>query len=140
MSVNKAIILGRLGKDPEIRSFQSGDKVANFSVATSESWKDKATGERKEATEWHNVSVFGGLVQVVEAYLTKGQEVYLEGQIKTRKWQDSNGNDRYTTEVVLRGPGAVLRMVGGKGDASSTPRPAPEPSQSTQDLDDDIPF
>ncbi len=140
MSVNKAIILGRLGKDPEIRTFQSGDKVANFSVATSEKWKDKGTGEQKEATEWHNVSVFGGLVQVVESYLFKGQEVYLEGQIKTRKWQDNNGNDRYTTEIVLRGPQAVLRMVGGRGDASSTPRPQQEQRQQEEELDDDVPF
>jgi single-strand DNA-binding protein len=113
-SVNKVILIGNLGKDPEIKSFQNGGKIANFSIATSESWKDRATGEKKERTEWHNISVNSeGLVGVVERFLKKGSKVYIEGQLRTRKWQDRDNNDRYTTEVVLSGPGAVMTMLDG---------------------------
>lgn len=113
-SVNKVILVGNLGADPEVKSFQNGGKVCNLRVATSESWKDRMSGERKERTEWHSVAIFSeGLAGVAERYLRKGSKVYLEGQIRTRKWQDNNGNDRYTTEVVLQGPGAVLTMLDG---------------------------
>ena len=102
-SVNKVILVGNLGKDPESRTFANGGKVVSFSVATSENWKDRASGERKEKTEWHNVSIFSeGLAGVAERFLKKGSKVYLEGQLETRKWQDQSGNDRYTTDVVLR--------------------------------------
>ncbi len=114
-SVNKVILIGNLGNDPEIRSFQSGDRVANLSVATSESWKDKATGERREKTEWHRVSVLNqGLVKVCENYLKKGSKVYIEGQLETRKWQDQNGQDKYSTEVVLRPFRGELTMLDGR--------------------------
>ncbi|SCW93052.1 single-strand binding protein [Sphingobium faniae] len=113
-SVNKVILVGNLGADPEVRSFQSGGKVCNIRIATSESWKDRMTGERKERTEWHSVAIFGeGLAGVAERFLRKGSKVYVEGQLRTRKWQDQSGNDRYTTEVVLQGPGAVLTMLDG---------------------------
>ena len=113
-SVNKVILIGNLGKDPEIKSFQNGGRIANFSIATSESWKDRATGEKKERTEWHNISVNSeGLVGVVERFLKKGSKVYIEGQLRTRKWQDRDNNDRYTTEVILSGPGAVMTMLDG---------------------------
>lgn len=113
-SVNKVILVGNLGADPEIKAFQNGGRIANFRVATSESWKDRATGERKERTEWHNVTVSSeGLVGVVERFIKKGSKLYIEGQLRTRKWQDRDGNDRYTTEVVLSGPGAVLTMLDG---------------------------
>lgn len=111
-SLNKVMLIGRLGKDPEVRTFQNGGKVCNFSVATSETWKDKNSGERQEKTEWHNVAIFNeGLAGVAERYLKKGSNVYLEGQLQTRKWQDQSGNDRYTTEVVLRGPNSVMTML-----------------------------
>ncbi|NWK94930.1 single-stranded DNA-binding protein [Sphingobium lactosutens] len=113
-SVNKVILVGNLGADPEVKSFQNGGKVCNLRIATSESWKDRMSGERKERTEWHSVSIFSeGLAGVAERFLRKGSKVYLEGQLRTRKWQDNNGNDRYTTEVVLQGPGAVLTMLDG---------------------------
>lgn len=113
-SVNKVILVGNLGADPEVKSFQNGGKVCNIRIATSESWKDRMSGEKKERTEWHNVAIFSeGLAGVAERYLRKGSKVYLEGQLRTRKWQDNNGNDRYTTEVVLQGPGAVLTMLDG---------------------------
>ncbi len=112
-SVNKVLLIGRLGKDPEIKSFANGGRIANFSVATSETWKDRSTGERKERVEWINVSVKSdGLVGVVERYLKKGSNVYIEGKLQTRKWQDQNGNDRYSTEVVLGGGGGQLVMLG----------------------------
>lgn len=115
-SLNKVQLLGHLGADPEVRSFQSGDKVANLRLATSESWKDKQTGEKKEATEWHSVAVFGdGLVGVVERYLRKGSKVFLEGQLRTRKWQDQAGNDRYSTEIVLRPYAGQLILLGDPG-------------------------
>lgn len=113
-SVNKCIILGNLGADPEVRSFQNGGKVCNLRIATSESWKDRNTGERQERTEWHTVAIFSeGLAGVAERFLKKGSKVYLEGQLRTRKWQDQSGQDRYSTEVVLQGPGAVLTMLDG---------------------------
>jgi len=116
-SVNKVILVGNLGRDPEIRSFQNGGKVCNLSLATSENWKDKQTGERKERTEWHRVAIFNeGLVRVCEQYLKKGSKVYLEGQLETRKWQDQNGQDKYSTEVVLRGYGGTLTMLDGRGE------------------------
>ncbi len=113
-SVNKVILIGNLGQDPEVKSFQNGGKVCNLRIATSENWKDKMTGERKERTEWHSVAIFGeGLAGVAERFLRKGSKVYVEGQLRTRKWQDQSGNDRYSTEVVLQGPGAVMTMLDG---------------------------
>ena len=113
-SVNKVILVGNLGADPEVKSFQNGGKVCNLRIATSESWKDRNTGDRQERTEWHTVAIFSeGLVGVAERFLRKGSKVYLEGQLRTRKWQDQSGNDRYSTEVVLQGPGAVMTMLDG---------------------------
>ena len=113
-SVNKVILVGNLGQDPEVRTFQNGGKVCNLRIATSESWKDRNTGERQERTEWHSVAIFSeGLAGVAERFLRKGSKVYLEGQLRTRKWQDQSGNDRYSTEVVLQGPGAVMTMLDG---------------------------
>ena len=113
-SVNKVILIGNLGADPEIKSFQNGGKIANLRIATSEQWKDRMTGERKERTEWHQVVINGeGLVGVVERYLKKGSKVYIEGSLRTRKWQDRDGNDRYTTEVVIAGMGGTLTMLDG---------------------------
>lgn len=115
-SVNKVILVGNLGADPEVRSFQNGGKVCNLRIATSESWKDRMTGEKKEKTEWHSVAIFSeGLAGVAERFLRKGSKVYVEGKLQTRKWQDNNGNDRYSTEVVLQGPSAVLTMLDGPG-------------------------
>ncbi|MBF5091946.1 single-stranded DNA-binding protein [Novosphingobium sp. NBM11] len=115
-SVNKVIIVGNLGADPEVKSFQNGGQIATMRIATSESWKDRNTGERQERTEWHSISVTSeGLVGVVERYLRKGSKVYVEGQLRTRKWQDQSGNDRYTTEVVLGGPQAKLVMLDSAG-------------------------
>ena len=113
-SLNKVMLIGNLGADPEIRSFQNGGRVANLRIATSETWKDRNTGERQERTEWHTVAIFSeGLVGVVERYLRKGSKVYIEGQLQTRKWQDQSGNDRYSTEVVIRGLGGTLTMLDG---------------------------
>ena len=113
-SVNKVILVGNLGADPEVRTFQNGGKVCNLRIATSESWKDRNTGQRQERTEWHTVAIFSeGLAGVAERFLKKGSKVYLEGQLRTRKWQDQQGNDRYSTEVVLQGPGAVMTMLDG---------------------------
>lgn len=125
--INKVIIVGNLGKDPEVRTFANGGKVCNFSVATSESWKDKQSGERKEKTEWHNISIYNeGLAGVAERYLKKGSKVYLEGKLQTRKWQDQSGNDRYSTDVVLQGFDAKMEMLdsrqgggGGQGGGGS---------------------
>ena len=115
-SLNKVMLIGNLGADPEIRSFQNGGKVANLRIATSETWKDRNTGERQERTEWHTVAIFSeGLINVVENYLKKGSKVYVEGQLQTRKWQDQQGNDRYSTEVVLRGFNGTLTMLDGAG-------------------------
>ena len=116
-SVNKVILVGNLGKDPESRSFQNGGKVVSFSLATSENWKDKSSGERKEKTEWHNVSIFSeGLARVAEQYLKKGSKVYLEGQLETRKWQDQSGNDRYTTDIVLRNFNSSMVLLDGRSE------------------------
>ncbi len=114
-SVNKVILIGNLGRDPEVRSFQNGGKVCNLRIATSETWKDRNTGERREKTEWHSVAIFQeGLVRIAEQYLKKGSKVYIEGQLQTRKWQDQSGQDRYSTEVVLQGYGGTLTMLDGR--------------------------
>jgi single-strand DNA-binding protein len=116
-SVNKVILIGNLGRDPEVRSFQNGGKVCNLRIATSENWKDRTTGERRERTEWHSVAIFNeGLVRVAEQFLRKGSKVYIEGQLQTRKWQDQSGQDRYSTEVVLQGFGSTLTMLDGRGE------------------------
>ena len=149
-SVNKAILVGNLGKDPEVKSFQNGGKVASFSLATSERWKDKSTGEQKERTEWHNVTLSGeGLVGVAERYLKKGSKVYIEGSLRTRKWQDRDGQDRYTTEVVVAGQGGSLVMLDGKPDGGATRHNNQDgfgtgggqsfDSRAGDDLDDDLP-
>lgn len=149
-SVNKICLLGNLGADPEVKSFQNGGKLANLRLATSESWKDRTSGERQERTEWHSVTILAeGLVGVVERYLKKGSKVYLEGSSRTRKWQDQAGHDRWTTEVVLNGPRAVLVMLDGNrgvGEAQQSAHPeegqqGEAPRGSIRDeLDDDIPF
>ncbi|HEY9579729.1 MAG TPA: single-stranded DNA-binding protein [Rhizorhapis sp.] len=120
-SVNKVILIGNLGAEPEVRSFQNGGKVCNIRIATSESWKDRNTGERKDRTEWHTVAIFSeGLVNVAERFLRKGSKVYVEGQLRTRKWQDQSGQDRYTTEVVLQGFDAKLVMLDGREGGSGS--------------------
>ena len=145
-SVNKVILIGNIGADPEIRSFQNGGKVCSLRIATSESWRDKNSGERKERTEWHTVAIFSEpLVNVAEQYLRKGSKVYIEGQLETRKWQDQSGNDRYSTEVVLRPFRSELTMLDGKkegGDsyARSEPNPRYAEPAGVSDMDDDIPF
>ena len=167
-SVNKVILVGNLGKDPESRTFQNGGEVVSFSVATSETWKDRGTGERKEKTEWHNVSIFSeGLARVAKSYLRKGSKVYLEGQLETRKWQDQSGNDRYSTDVVLRNFNSAMVLLDGRGGGSgggggggdygddfgggssggysgggggSRPQSRPQPAAFDTDLDDDVPF
>jgi single-strand DNA-binding protein len=119
-SVNKVIIVGNLGRDPEVRNFPNGGKVVNLRIATSENWRDKQTGERKERTEWHSVAIFNeALGKIAEQYLRKGSTVYIEGQLETRKWQDQSGADRYTTEVVVRPFRGELTLLGGRGDGSS---------------------
>lgn len=158
-SVNKVILVGNLGKDPEVRSMNSGDKVASFSIATSEHWRDKNSGERREKTEWHNVVIFDqNIVKVAENYLKKGSKVYVEGQLQTRKWQDRDGNDRYTTEVVLQRFRGELHMLDTRSGGGSSPsgrddrdddrRDTRTEEQKRQDergfrndnLDDEIPF
>lgn len=148
-SVNKVILIGNLGADPEIRQTKDGRPIANLSVATSESWKDRNSGERREKTEWHRVVIFNeGLTRIVEQYLKKGSKVYLEGQLQTRKWQDQNGNDKYTTEVVLQGFNSNLTMLDGRsGGGGSFERNAGGMSEQSSssggqsyELDDDIPF
>ncbi|KZY56058.1 single-stranded DNA-binding protein, partial [Erythrobacter sp. HI0063] len=115
-SLNKVMLIGNLGQDPEVRSFQNGGKVCNLRIATSEQWKDRNTGERQERTEWHTVAIFSeGLINVCENYLKKGSKVFIEGKLQTRKWQDQNGQDRYSTEVVLRGFDGTLTMLDGPG-------------------------
>lgn len=146
-SVNKVILVGNVGNDPEIRTFGNGGKVANLSLATSESWRDKQSGEKREKTEWHRVAVFGeGLVGVIERYVKKGSKLYIEGKLQTRKWQDRDGNDKYTTEIVLQGIGSNLTMLdsagsnsGGQNRTGDYDRNQDAPSQSF-DLDDEIPF
>ena len=162
-SVNKVIILGNLGVDPEVRSFPNGGKVCNLRIATSENWKDRNTGERREKTEWHSVAIFSEpLVRIAEQYLRKGSKVYIEGQLETRKWQDQSGQDRYTTEVVLRPYSSTLTMLDSRGDSGSQggyvggsndsnyPSDTNETSSklgnetsnatASQDFDDEIPF
>lgn len=145
-SVNKAIIIGNVGKDPDIRTTQDGRQIASLSIATSESWKDKSTGERKERTEWHRVSVMSeGLANVVANYVTKGTKLYIEGQLQTRKWTDRDGQDRYTTEIVLSSFNAklvILSGTGGSGEQNEHPESKQNGYQSdySNDLDDDIPF
>ena len=148
-SVNKVILVGNLGADPEVRKFQNGGSVCNLRIATSENWKDKNTGERREKTEWHSVAIFSeGLARVAEQYLKKGSKVYLEGQLETRKWQDKDGNDRYTTEVVLRNFNSSMVMLDGRsgGDRISdrdgggmSDRGGSSGGQNYE-MDDDIPF
>ena len=138
MSVNKVILIGNLGADPEIRQFQDGNKVANLRLACSETWKDKNTGEKKEHTEWISVDVFGPLAGVCEKYMTSGQKVYVEGKFKTRKWQDQSGNDRYSTSVVVQGFGDKVEMLsGGKNQNANNHQPSPPESAP---IDDEIPF
>lgn len=142
-SVNKVILVGALGRDPESRSFQNGGKVVNLRVATSESWKDKGSGERKERTEWHSVAIFSeGLANVAEKYLRKGSKVYLEGQLQTRKWQDQKGEDRYSTEVVLQGFNAALVLLDkADGGAREPERELTPVGASAWDDDaDSVPF
>ena len=116
-SLNKVMLIGNLGRDPEVRTFQNGGKVCNLRIATSERWRDKNTGENRERTEWHSVAIFSeGLVRVCEQYLRKGSKVYVEGQLQTRKWQDQSGQDRYSTEVVLQGFNGTLTMLDGRGE------------------------
>ena len=158
-SVNKVILVGNLGADPEVRQFQNGGQVCNLRIATSETWRDKATGERKEKTEWHTVAIFSeGLIKVAQNYLKKGSKVYLEGKLQTRKWQDKDGNDRYSTEIVLQGFDATLVMLDGRGEGGGIGggggggrdtgysggggrQQMSGPKESfSQDLDDEIPF
>ncbi len=161
-SVNKVILIGNLGRDPEVRTFNNGGKVCNLRIATSETWKDRNTGERREKTEWHSVAIFQeGLVRVAEQYLRKGSKVYIEGQLQTRKWQDQSGQDRYSTEVVLQGYGGTLTMLDGRGEGGgssggygggqsgggdygggydSGPSQGGGGGGASRDLDDEIPF
>ena len=147
-SVNKVILVGNLGREPETKAMQSGDKVANLSVATSENWRDRQTGERREKTEWHRVVIFDqNLVEIAEKYLQKGSKVYLEGQLQTRKWTDQSGQEKYTTEVVLQRFRSTLTMLDSRADSgvsgdyasSSSGEPAGVPP-AAGDIDDDIPF
>lgn len=151
-SVNKVILVGNLGADPDIRRMQSGDSVVNLRIATSETWRDRNTGERREKTEWHTVVIFNeNLAKVAEQYLRKGAKVYIEGQLQTRKWQDQSGNDRYSTEVVLQKFRGELQMLGGKDDNGGGRRgdsgrydnrnsSGGSPAGRSADLDDEIPF
>ncbi len=156
-SVNKVILIGNLGRDPEIRTFQNGGKVCNFSIATSENWKDRNTGERQERTQWHNIAIFSEPISnIAEQYLRKGSKVFLEGQLETRKWQDQSGNDRYTTEVVIRPYGGSLTLLDSRADsysqnsdeikssdlqkASESENDFPDKNQVIDDIDDEIPF
>ena len=146
-SLNKVLLIGRLGADPEIKQMVNGKSVARLSLATSQSWKDKNSGEKKEKTEWHRVVVFNeGLVNVVQQYLKKGAQVYVEGQLTTRKWRDEqNGQDKYSTEIVIQGYNSSLTMLGASGNSQSNSNPGNQSpvedlNQATNDLDDDIPF
>jgi single-strand DNA-binding protein len=149
-SVNKVILVGNLGRDPEIRSTQDGTRVANLSLATSESWKDKTSGERRERTEWHRVVIFNDrLVDVVERFLKKGSKIYIEGQLQTRKWTDQSGQERYTTEIVLQRYRGELTMLDSRasGDSGAAgagsgagPGSQSDPGRPPADFDDDIPF
>ena len=154
-SVNKVILLGNLGRDPEIRSMQSGSKMATFSMATSKRWKDKNTQEQRDKTSWHNIVVFGdGLVDIVEKYVKKGSKIYVEGELQTRKWQDQDGNDRYSTEVVLQGYSSNLTLLDSRNSnnsiadqaintdqtASNFENPVISKNSDSSESDDDIPF
>ncbi len=141
--VNKVIVVGNLGQDPDTKYLPSGSAVTNISVATSESWKDKQTGEKKERTEWHRVAAFGRLAEIMAEYLRKGSQVYIEGKLRTRKWQDKNGNDRYTTEIIAD----QMQMLGGRQESklaptpqAPQPQPQPQPEPGPDDFDDEIPF
>jgi single-strand DNA-binding protein len=150
-SVNKVIIMGNLGKDPEIRNFPNGGRVCNFSVATSESWRDKNSGEKQERTQWHNISILSDpLVNIAERFLKKGSKVYLEGQLETRKWQDNSGSDRYSTEIVLRPYKGEITLIDNKADSNMSNEPIinnqmdeiqeNNVSPNVDDFDDEIPF
>ena len=150
-SLNKVFLIGRLGADPDIKQMVNGKSVARLSLATSQTWKDKNTGEKKEKTEWHRVVVFNeGLINVIQQYLKKGAQLYIEGQLSTRKWRDEkSGQDKYSTEIVLQGYNSTLTMLGGKNSQSGiTQEPTNQPSslptnevsQPSNDLDDEIPF
>ena len=147
-SLNKVLLIGRLGNDPEIKQMQNGKSVARLSVATSESWKDKSTGERKEKTEWHRVVIFNeGLVGVVQKYLKKGAQVYIEGQLSTNKYTDSNGQEKYSTQIVLQGYNSSLTMLDGKNSSSGDSKklegsqlPSDDMPDISQDPDDKVPF
>lgn len=141
-SVNKVILVGNLGADPEVKSFQNGGRIANLRLATSESWKDKTTGEQKEKTEWHSVTLNSdGLVSVAERFLRKGSKVYIEGKLQTRKWQHSDGSDRYSTEIVVGGfDGKLVMLDGSKGAGSDTGAQQQAQPQAGDWLDDDPPF
>lgn len=143
-SLNKVILIGNLGKDPEIRTTSDGRKIASFSIATSETWKDKLTNERKEKTEWHRIAIFKeGLVGIIEQYVKKGSKIYIEGQLQTRKWVDSSGQERYTTEVVLQGYNSVLILLDSKnvvGGANQDYNAENVPNFDHSELDDEIPF
>ena len=142
--INKALLIGNLGADPEVRYTAGGSAVANVRLATAESWRDKDSGEQQERTEWHRVVFFGRLAEIVGEYLRKGSQVYVEGRIQTRKWQDRDGNDRYSTEIVAN----EMQMLGGRSSAGDDPRPADAPATAPagpdeppmEDFDDDIPF
>jgi len=151
MSLNKVMLIGNVGQDPEIRATQQGKEIANLSIATSEKWKDKNTGEKREKTEWHRVVIFSeGLVKVIKQYVKKGDKLYIEGQLQTRKWQDQSGQDRYSTEVVLQGYNAKIDMLssknsggnqGGGGYSQQGGQSYADPANPPQpDLDDEIPF
>jgi single-strand DNA-binding protein len=144
-SLNKVLLIGNLGNDPEVRNTQDGRSLCTFSIATSESWKDKNSGEKRDKTEWHRVVIFNeGLVRIAEQYLKKGSKVYLEGQLQTRKWQDKDGVEKYTTEVVLQNYNGNLTMLGGRSDNAGSDFSSNDPQDSIAsigtDMDDDIPF
>lgn len=140
-SVNKVILVGNLGRDPEVRHTQDGRAIVNLSIATSESWRDKASGERKEKTEWHRVVIFNeGLAKVAEAYLKKGSTVYLEGQLQTRKWTDQSGVEKFSTEVVLQNFKGELVMLGGKSGGEEAPAAPKAGGGFKRDIDDEVPF
>jgi single-strand DNA-binding protein len=141
-SVNKVVLVGNVGKDPEVRHTQDGKPIVNLSIATSESWRDKSSGERKEKTEWHRVVIFSeGLAKIAEQYVKKGSSIYVEGQLQTRKWTDKDGVDKYSTEIVLQGFNSTLTLLGGKQDGTSErPEPAAQRQTFARDLDDEVPF
>lgn len=142
-SVNKVILIGNLGKDPEIRSTQDGRDIANLTIATSETWKDKSSGDRKEKTEWHRVVIFNeGLVSIAKNYLKKGAKIYIEGALQTRKWTDKEGQEKYSTEVVLQGFGSTLTMLDSRSGGSDSESTQSTSATTTKDnlMDDEIPF